>query len=221
VDGEFAAPADLHPCFRRRRQHRFRMIKAEPQDWLATWSRHSHDVLVQSLPPAPSPASGRKPRGTRARHPSRGLSYGMRAIRYSEINAGFAEDWILDRGVAPRHWFLLWPHAPGDVGHVAVNFEAAREQQLLFEISKHLHREPAFRLDDRGMDCRVVLGHLPPPRGRRRHFQNDSVRTGTAKQDGRPAACKLVCALGVFSRIFHAREPHPFSRVISLTSHVD
>ncbi len=61
----------------------------------------------------------------------------------------------------------------------------------------------------------------PPPEGEGGTFKVTPVRSGTTKQDGRPAACKLVCALGVFSRIFHAREPHPFSRVISLTSHVD
>jgi hypothetical protein len=62
---------------------------------------------------------------SRTRPPETGLSYGLRALRHSKINGGFAEYWILDRDIALRHGFLLWPYAPDDVGHLAVKKPAA------------------------------------------------------------------------------------------------
>jgi len=74
---------------------------------------------IRSEPPTRGDAS-------RTRPPETGLSYGLRALRHSKINGGFAEYWILDRNVALQPEFLLWPCAPGDVGRVAVKRPAAR-----------------------------------------------------------------------------------------------
>jgi hypothetical protein len=42
-----------------------------------------------------------------------------------KLSSGVTEYWILDRGVALRYRFLLWPYAPGDVDPVAVKRPAA------------------------------------------------------------------------------------------------
>jgi hypothetical protein len=104
------------------------------------------DGGIRAEPPTRGDVSRTRPLAT-------GLCYGLRALRYSKINGGFAESWILDRDIALRRGFLLWPYAPDDVGHLAVKKparhcepqrqEADREAASLRKASRRdaAHRE--------------------------------------------------------------------------------